>query len=170
MKPESAIVLVLVLAIVFYLTWITTRFVAGKSRLGAGRFMKVVDRMALSHDKSVMVVKIGGSFCVIGVSSHDMRLIKTLSAQEAEAFEVSAESPSPAGKMADEVFKGMQSFGGRLAMAMHRPPRRSAAYRTAQNHDAPDTQQEPQQNQGEAPNVIDLLDQRVRQRKETKRW
>jgi flagellar protein FliO/FliZ len=161
MKPESIITLVLVLAVVFYLTWLTTRFVAGKSRMGMGRFMKVVDRMAIGQDKSILVVKIGGSYCVVGVSSHDMRLIKTLSEEEAEAFETQGNAAST-GTATEEMFRNMQSFGGRLATALHRPSRRQAAdaafYKTA----AEDTQEDS--------TVIDMLDQRVRQRKETKRW
>lgn len=156
MDAGTIVTLVLVVALVFYLSWLTTRLVAGKSRLGAGRFMRVVDRMAVSQNSSLMLVKIGGSYCVIAQSTQGMSLVKTLDAEEAEALSTMlSATPEPQDPLAT-----MQSFGARLATALRDGTWRNPRYRSP----APPPQ-DPQENE-----TIDMLDQRIRRRRENGKW
>lgn len=156
MDAGTIVTLVLVLALVFYLSWLTTRLVAGKSRLGAGRFMRVVDRMAVSQNSSLMLVKIGGSYCVIAQGAQGMTLVKTLDAEEAEALSTMlSAAPEP-----QDPLQAMQSFGARLGAAFRDGTWRAPRYRSPEPppQDPPDDQ------------TIDLLDQRIRRRRENGKW
>ncbi len=152
----TVVTLVLVLALVFYLSWLTTRMVAARSRAGAGRFMRVVDRMALGQDKALLLVKIGGSYSVISMSAHGMSLIRTLDAEEAEAL---AQTIAQAGEPEDPL-RAMQSFGGRLAAALKNQAWRSPREDRYRRAPEPPPQDE----------TIDLLDERVRRRREQGKW
>jgi flagellar biosynthetic protein FliO len=160
MDAGTIVTLVLVLALVFYLSWLTTRLVAGRSRLGAGRFMRVVDRMAVSQNAALLLVKIGGTYCVVSQSAQGVTLVKTLDAEEAEALTTmlgdEKETPDP--------LQAVQSFGARLAAALKGASWRSQRY--VRNERPP---QSPAEEYKEA-ETIDLLDERVRRRKENNKW
>jgi flagellar biosynthetic protein FliO len=144
-----------VLGVVFFLAWYITRFIALRSKgKTAGRFMRVVDRLSLSGDKAILLVKIGSEYCVVGVTGHEMSLIGKLDGEQAAAFEEEATASS-----SGEMWKGFQSVGARLAMALRRraaPPQSGAAPRE-------------QHRQAER-SVLDMMDERIKLRKETKRW
>jgi flagellar biosynthetic protein FliO len=151
--------IIAVLGVVFWLAWFVTRFVARRSKgKAAGRCMRVVDRMSISSDKALLLVKIGSSYCVIGVSGREMSLIRTMDAAEAEAFKQAAAAGSQPSDTANG-WKGMQSFGARLGMAMKRPAKPAA----------PDPQLRQEKHTAES-SALDRMNERIKLRKETKRW
>jgi flagellar biosynthetic protein FliO len=157
----DAVEVILVLAVVFYLTWFVTRFVAKRSKgKASGRFMQVVDRLNISNDKAMLLVKIGSEYCVIGVTGHEMRLIKTLDETESETFAAELADKTDAwpagGAAAGAVWKGMQSFGERLGFAMKRPPVKPP------EPAKPGTQIEDDES------VIDMMNERIKLRKDSK--
>ncbi len=165
-NPLDLIWIILVLALVFYLTWLVTRFVAVRSRgKSSGRLMRVVDRLNIANDKCILLVKMGDEYCMIGVTGHEMRLLKTLSAEEAgQAEQQDGAQPQAWAEGSASLFKGMQSFSERLGFAIRRPGRPSGkgpepyGTRTAE----PDAGQDDQ-------SVIDMMNERIKLRKETKR-
>lgn len=168
--PEALdlIWVILVLALVFYLAWLVTRFVAVRAKgKSAGRLMRVVDRLNISNDKCILLVQVGEEYCVIGVTGHEMRLLKTLSAEEADT--VTQQDPRqaqgwPEGSAAAGVFRGVQTFSERLGFTMKRPG--SATGKGPMPYDEP----EGQQTDGESDqSVIDMMNERIKLRKETKR-
>lgn len=162
-NPLDMIWVLLVLGLVFYLVWLVTRFVAVRAKgKTAGRLMRVADRLNISSDKSILVVKIGAEYCVLGVTGHEIRLLKTLDDAEAEAFaqETGRQAqPFPEGSAAATVMKGMQSFSERLGFAMKRAPARPKPEEEAESVS-------PAEDDG---SVIDMMNERIRIRKETKR-
>lgn len=46
------------------------------------RYMRVVDRMMLGQDKMMMIVQIGDSYYLTGVTSQNVQIIKELSGEE----------------------------------------------------------------------------------------
>lgn len=160
-NPLDMLWVILVLALVFYLTWLVTRFLAARSKgKTAGRFMRVVDRLNISNDKSILLVKVGSEYCVIGVTGHEMRLIKILSDAEAEIFADGADKQAQSfmeGAAADGLWKSMQSFSSRLGFAMKRP-----AYKKPEPI-------KPQEAQSDDQSVIDMMNERIRLRKDTRR-
>ncbi len=84
---KSLIWLILALGVVFYLTWLTTRYVAGRARGSqSGHHMKVLDRLALAGDKSLVVVRVAGRCSLLAVSGHEVRLLRHLSEEEAALY------------------------------------------------------------------------------------
>lgn len=150
----SLLEIILVLAVVFFLAWYVTRFIGLKSKgRAAGRFMRVVDRLNLSNDKAILIVKIGTEYSVIGVTGHEMSLLGKLDGEQAEAF--GDERQAAAAGAAGDAWKGLQSFGARFATAMRgrsaEPPK-------------------PRDRQPDDKSVLDRMDERIKLRKETKRW
>ncbi len=84
---KSLIWLILALGVVFYLTWLTTRFVAGRARGNqSGHHMKVLDRLALAGDKSLVVVRVAGRCSLLSVCGHEVRLLRHLNDEEAALY------------------------------------------------------------------------------------
>jgi flagellar biosynthetic protein FliO len=154
----DAVEVILVLAVVFYLTWYVTRFIAKRSGgKAAGRFMRVVDRLNISNDKYILLVKVGAQYCVVGVTGHEMSLLKTLDAEESAAYEATAEAnEQPASMMPDNVLKGVQTFGERLGFAMKR---KSAK---------PPEPFKPSPPIEDDESVIDMMNERIKLRKDSK--
>jgi flagellar biosynthetic protein FliO len=151
----NLLTIILVLGVVFFLTWYVTRFIARRSGgRAAGRFMRVADKLALSNDKAILIVKIGTEYSVIGVTGHEMSLLGKLDEAQTAAFEEEKQAGPQGGA---EGWKGMQSFGARLGMAI-----RGRAASPAQPKPA-DRKQEEQ-------SLLDKMDERIKLRKETKRW
>lgn len=177
--PEALdlIWVILVLLLVFYLAWLVTRYVAGRAKgKAAGRTMRVVDRLNLSNDKAILVVKIGEEYCVIGMTGHEIRLIKTLSQEEAEPFRAEAEKQEHAwqdGPVAG-ITRGLHSFSERLGFAMRRP---GGSYQRKPYADS-DYEQDAEPDDAAAwrktgekdeDSVINMMNERIKLRKETKR-
>jgi flagellar protein FliO/FliZ len=157
----SLVEIILVLAVVFFMAWYITRFIGMRSKgKAAGRFMRVVDRLAISNDKALLLVKIGSEYCVVGIAGHEMNLIAKLDEAQARAFE---EENSAGAQPNADVWKGMQSFGARLASAMRGGPRQPA-------QSQPKPQVKPQAKQPDDQSVLDMMNERIKLRKETKRW
>lgn len=127
---KSLIWLILALALVFYLTWLTTRFVGNKSRgRQTGRHMQVLDRLALSGDKQLLIVRIAGRCSVLSVAGHEIRLLRHLTDEEAAAFAVAPRSANPAAT--GPVLSG---FAG-LWQAFRRQARASFGWSAAQEQE-----------------------------------
>jgi flagellar biosynthetic protein FliO len=149
--------IIVVLGVVFWLAWFVTRFIAVRSKgKTSGRFMRVVDRLSISNDKAILIVKIGAEYSIIGVAGHEMSLLGKLDAEQAEAFEQEAPAGVQKGA-AGNAWKGMQSFGARLAMAIR-------------GRSIPSSQPLPEENKKQdGQSVLDMMDERIKLRKETKR-
>lgn len=164
--------IILVLALVFYLTWLVTRFVAVKARGNStGKLMRVVDRLNIANDKCILLVKVGEEYCVIGVTGHEMRLLKTLAAEEADSVaQQDHRQPTawPEGSPAAGLFRGMQSFSERLGFAMRRPgsPDRKGSVPYGEPKDG---LRDESDGGRDDQSVIDMMNERIKLRKETKR-
>lgn len=58
------------------------------------RYMRVVDRMMLGQDKMMMIVQIGESYYLAGVTSQNVQIIKEISGEELIEMEA-ASQPTP---------------------------------------------------------------------------
>ncbi|MHC1724178.1 MAG: flagellar biosynthetic protein FliO [Aminipila sp.] len=77
------ILALLAVVAVIYLSYIFSKYVAlGASKMSGTRYMRVVDRMMLGQDKMMMIVQIGDSYYLTGVTSQNVQIIKELSGEE----------------------------------------------------------------------------------------
>lgn len=78
---------------VIYLSYIFSKYLAlGASKMNGAKYMRVVDRMMLGQDKMMMIVQIGDSYYLTGVTSQNVQIIKELSGEELIEMEVSSQS------------------------------------------------------------------------------
>lgn len=96
----SAGYLLAIVAAAYFLT----KFVGGRARMvrGGASQLKIIERLAFSRDKSVMLVKAGTKYLVLGVSNNQVTLITELREDEL--------TPVPEEKVTDfsTVFKAMR--------------------------------------------------------------
>lgn len=68
---------------VIYLSYVFSKFIAvGAGKMSGARYMRVVDRMMLGQDKMMMIVQIGDSYYLTGVTSQNVQIVKELSGEE----------------------------------------------------------------------------------------
>ncbi len=92
----SAVLGVLVLA------WLFTRYLAGRAP-GLGGFLpgrsgklRLLERMPLGREQSLVVVRAGEKVLLLGVTGSGISLLRELSAEEAAAWDSEAQAASPA--------------------------------------------------------------------------
>lgn len=78
---QGVIIFSIIVYGVFWLTKRLARAVPGLSRSG---YMEIVDRLALSQDKCLEIVKIGARFYVLSVEPSGIRLLKELESGQLE--------------------------------------------------------------------------------------
>lgn len=75
----SIVALFAMLVLLILAAYFTTKFVGGKAnRFFHSKYMLLLDRLNISKDKSVMIVKVGEKHYVLGVSAQRVSLIDTL--------------------------------------------------------------------------------------------
>lgn len=89
---------IILFVIILYLAYLTTRYIGKKySAFGGvnGKNIKVIDRMAVSQDKLLMIVKAGGKTMLIGVSKDHMEFLSELDESQLTASEDGASEEAP---------------------------------------------------------------------------
>ena len=104
--------MVIIIVGAYYVTYFIGVKSSGLSR-GRNRNINMVDRFAMSRDKSFCIVEIAGKVYIIGVTNHTMTLIDTLGSEEfaksAERGEPGAWPRTPGGPIG-VMRKGLKSF------------------------------------------------------------
>ncbi|WP_059412375.1 flagellar biosynthetic protein FliO [Cupriavidus basilensis] len=109
---QAGLGLFAVIALILLLAWLARR--AGLVRHGQGGTMKVVGSTALGPRQRLVMVEVGDTCLVLGVSAGEIRTLHTLPAQAARA---PGQSPDPErGGPANPAGSG--SFGQKLLRAM----------------------------------------------------
>lgn len=79
------------------LAYLVTRYIAGhQSSLNAvykGRRMEVLERLSLSREQQLLLIRLGESYYYAGVSHGGITLLKEVSAEEAEALREKGKQP-----------------------------------------------------------------------------
>ncbi|MFV0517502.1 MAG: flagellar biosynthetic protein FliO [Aminipila sp.] len=99
----------LAVAAVIYLSYAFSKYIAmGASKLSGARYMRVVDRMMLGQDKMMMIVQIGDSYYLTGVTSQNVQIIKELSGEE--LIEMEAATPNMGFQQAATFKNALQKY------------------------------------------------------------
>jgi flagellar biosynthetic protein FliO len=108
----STMGLFLVAVLVPVAAYYATRFLVGKTQTGNKKAgMKLLDRLYLSRDKYILVVKIAGKGYVLGVTNQSVSPIDTLSQEQLSQYE---QAPPASGG-------GSGTFSDRLKRLMQAP-------------------------------------------------
>jgi flagellar protein FliO/FliZ len=86
--------IIIFLPFILVLMYISLKYGSTKlQKLQDGKYMKILDRVALSKDNSVVVVKIGGKAYAISSSSREIHILFELPPEEIIVIENSKEIP-----------------------------------------------------------------------------
>ena len=122
MPPQQVVTsfigIIVVLIAAYYATYYIGQKASGKSRGGGkgksrGRHIKLVERFAVSKDKSFCIVEIAGKVYIIGMSNQSMTLLDTLEASELAKFAEESGDPAALGKSPGGLYSGR--YVGKLA-------------------------------------------------------
>jgi flagellar biosynthetic protein FliO len=113
----SIIYSILVVIVVFFLAWFVTRLVASKSSFaGHGKNISVIEKMAVSKESFIMLVKAFDNYLLVGVTAQGMTVLKEIDAESidtellivkkesfAEILKSTIDQTLPNGKIKDKV-------------------------------------------------------------------
>ena len=126
----SLIGIIIIIAAAYYATYYISVKASGKNRAGikgrgmsGNRSINLLERFAISKDKSFCIVEIAGKIYVIGVTNQSMTLLDTLDAAEFAEFEAENNN-SAVWSMAPGGFFG-GNLAGRLSLFIARKMRRT---------------------------------------------
>lgn len=72
-----------VLVAIIIAAYYSTRFIGNRSsRFLSGKYIKVIDRIVVANDKSILIVQIGLSYSIIAVTGQGINLLKDLPYEE----------------------------------------------------------------------------------------
>ena len=98
--PLLGVVFVILLAYVGT-GWLAKKYVG----TGAGKNMRVIERLSLGQDKSLLLVRVGGKTLLLGVSGKGFEVLRELDADELPVVE---EAPAPKNDFADMLAAAMK--------------------------------------------------------------
>lgn len=159
------VLLLLVCAAVIAAAYYTTRYMARKAGAGIkSRHMQVLDRLSISKDSQIIIIKAGGKTHMVGITGHSINHLAELD----EDFEVIQQEPAQRdtsqimGDFASRV-KAYMPFGSNEAKTEKTAPRRAEKRQAKQGEDQGAEQME----SAEKPirSGLDTLDDMVSRRK-----
>ena len=81
-------------AAILYLSYIVSKRVGkGMAAVHNSRHMKIIDRMFVGQDRSLLIVHIGGRYCLVGVSAAGIQFLSEL--EESDITELTPDMPPP---------------------------------------------------------------------------
>ncbi|MGH4120092.1 flagellar biosynthetic protein FliO [Clostridium sp.] len=86
--------IIIFLPFILVLMYLSLKYGSTKlQKLQNGKYMKILDRVALSKENSVLVVKIGAKAYAVSSSSREIRILFELPAEEVTGIENSKDIP-----------------------------------------------------------------------------
>lgn len=155
--------MLLVLVAIIFAAYYVTRLISGRAiRMMRSQKMHIVDRIALAHDKQIMILQVGDEAHLIGVSNAGINELALLPPEILE--EPQRDANAPAGDTFFSRFKSAMKENMAERTSKYRRPR--SAYERAKSE-----YERSLQEQGEAPPAakrkadnIDDISERARQR------
>lgn len=109
------ILAIIAVVVIIYLSYVVSKYLAvGTERIHAAKYMKVVDRIPVGQDRSILILEIGGKHYLIGNTPQSIEILKEL--EDGQLVEI------PAEKSMLEQING-KSFQSSLRAAMKRKER-----------------------------------------------
>ncbi len=103
----NIIVMVLALVAIVFAAYYVTRFITGRAiRMMRSQKMHIVDRMAIAHDKQIMILQIGDEAHLIGVTGSQITELARLNPEILAESEAEAHAARVAGAGQGDTFFG----------------------------------------------------------------
>ena len=114
----SIVGIIVVIAGAYYATYFVGMKASGQSRSrnkGWNRNIRMLERFAISKDKSFCIVEIAGKVYVVGVTNQSMTLLDTLDAEAFEGYRAESGNrepwhPAPGGPYSGKLVNRLASF------------------------------------------------------------
>jgi len=91
--PFEVLLYIIALAAVLFLTWVGTRFIAGKaSKTMRGKHIEIIETVALGADKKLHLIKAGDAHYLIATASKQVQLIDKIDLRAEDPGEAGAET------------------------------------------------------------------------------
>ena len=98
-----------VAAVLFMAWWFTKKIAGGSAYRGQSRYMKVIDRVAVAQDRSIILIRTGKKIYMAGVASSEITLLAEM--EESDLIPITGQTESP---FQDISFKELiQKVGGK---------------------------------------------------------
>ena len=158
----NIIVMVLVLVAIIFAAYYVTRLISGRAiRMLRSQKMDIVDRMALAHDKQIMILRVGDEAHLIGVTGSQITELALLPPEILDEPEA-AQRPAPgAGDTFFSRFMSAMKENYTAKTSQYRRPRsayeraKSEYERSVQEHGGDATNQGPRR---KGDNIDDMAD------------
>ncbi len=76
MEFLSVLITLVVLCAVFFFSYYASRFIGKRAKNAQkGKYMQVVDKLALGMDKSIVLVQVGRGYMLVGMSKNNIELL-----------------------------------------------------------------------------------------------
>lgn len=74
-------------AVIIYLSYVVSKSIAtGSARINAAKYMKIVDRIPVGQDRSILILQIGDKRYLVGNTAHSIEILAELEPDEIVAL------------------------------------------------------------------------------------
>lgn len=82
MVPELILAIAAVIAVI-YGSYAVSKYIAvGASKVNGARYMKVIDRIPVGQDRSILILQIGDKRYLVGNTQHSIELLRELGEED----------------------------------------------------------------------------------------
>jgi flagellar biosynthetic protein FliO len=86
--------LVIICAMLLGFYWLLKKFAGKTNRISSGKYVRVIDRIALTQDKQIQLVEIGDYVIVIGISVSSVNVLSKIKKDQLKLLEQEAPASS----------------------------------------------------------------------------
>lgn len=96
----SVLSTLVIVVLILLMSYFFSKYIAvGAVRLSGSKYIKIIDRIILGQDRSIVIIKVNKKYLMVGISSSGMNLLKELSPEdiaeiEDENFQTDKNTPS----------------------------------------------------------------------------
>lgn len=109
--------LAIVLVVVGFLAYYSSRFLSKKSNsFLSGKYLNVIDRIMISNDKYILLIKAGEKIMIVGVTNQNMSLLGEMDKDEVlDLDNVQIQNKSLVNSLSNLITQGINKFKGKKA-------------------------------------------------------
>ncbi|MDL2224984.1 flagellar biosynthetic protein FliO [Eubacteriales bacterium OttesenSCG-928-M02] len=91
-STQSLFYVIAMLLLIFVAAYFVTKFVGGRSKMGMSqgrlRRMRIVETLPMGRDRNIVLVEVGGKYCLLGVTGQNINLLECFDPAQVTALEM----------------------------------------------------------------------------------